>query len=59
MKCPLCQLETRITNFRNIVTIDDNNTPHLYREYESSCMNEKCENYKKVVDTTRDEQPIG
>lgn len=58
MKCPLCQVELRISKSRNIVEVVDN-VPHLYYEMDMSCMNKNCENYEKVVKTTRDEQPIG
>ena len=58
MKCPLCQVEMRITNSRNIVEIDEG-TPHLYFEMDLSCLNKNCENYEKVVYTQKDEQPIG
>lgn len=58
MKCPLCQLEMRITKSRNIVDIIDN-IPHLYLELDLTCFNKNCENYEKVVETVRDEQPIG
>ena len=58
MKCPLCEIEMRITKTRNIVEIEDN-VPHLYHEVDLSCMNKQCENYDTVVETLRDEQPIG
>ena len=58
MKCPLCQLELRVTRSRNIVEIIDN-VPHLYLEFDLSCLNKNCDNYEKVVETKRDEQPIG
>ncbi len=61
MKCPLCQVEMRITRSRNIVTNDD--TPEqptrLYVEQEIKCMNKNCDNYDKVVETIRSELPIG
>ena len=61
MKCPICQLEMRITRSRNIVTNDD--TPDkptkLYVEQEMSCMNKNCKNYNTVVETIRNEIPIG
>ena len=58
MKCPLCQVEMRISKSRNIVEIIDD-TPHLYLELDLTCYNKNCENYEKVVDTRRDELPIG
>ena len=58
MKCPLCQLEMRITKTRNIVEIVED-VPHLYFESEFSCFTKGCENYEKVVETVRDERPIG
>ena len=58
MKCPLCVIEMRITKSRNIVEMDGD-TPHLFHEVDLSCMNKQCENYDKVVETLRDELPIG
>ena len=58
MKCPLCQLELRISKSRNVVEMVDD-TPHLYYVMDMSCMNEKCDNYEKVVNTIKDEQPLG
>ncbi len=58
MKCPLCELEMRMKRTRNIVEIIDD-TPHLYREMEITCVNDKCQNYEKIVETIREEQPIG
>jgi len=61
MKCPLCQVELRITASRNIVEHDD--TPDeetkLYVEQDLSCLNKNCQNYKKVVQTVRSELEIG
>lgn len=61
MKCPLCNLEMRITRSRNVVENDDTpETPtKLYTEMELSCMNKNCSNYQKVVETVRNEEPIG
>ena len=57
MKCPLCNLEMRITGSRFIVENDD--TPDiptkLFREMDFSCVNQKCANNGKVVETIRDE----
>lgn len=61
MKCPLCQLEMRITRSRNVIENDD--TPdvptRLYYEQEISCLNKNCPNYNKVIETVKNEQPIG
>ena len=61
MKCPLCQVEMRISRSRNIVENDD--TPDtetkLYVEQELVCMNKNCSNYEKAVKTVRNEIPIG
>ena len=61
MKCPLCQLEMRITRSRNVVENDDTpDTPtRLFYEQEMSCLNKNCSNYNKVVETVKNEQPIG
>ena len=60
MKCPLCQVEMRISRSRNIVENDD--TPdiptQLFIEQELSCMNKNCANYEKVVQTVKNELPI-
>lgn len=58
MKCPLCQLEARITKSRNIVEITDD-VPRLFIEMEVSCVNKNCNNFEKVIETVRNEQPIG
>ena len=61
MKCPLCQVEMRIIRSRNVV--ENDNTPDkptkLYVEQDFSCLNKSCKNYEKVVETVRNEQPIG
>lgn len=61
MKCPLCQVELRITQSRNIVENDD--TPdaktRLFVEQDMSCLNINCSNYKQVIETIRTELPIG
>ena len=61
MKCPLCQVELRITRSRNVVEHDDtpDQATKLYVEQELSCMNKNCGNYKTVVHTVKNEQPIG
>ena len=57
MKCPLCKLEMRITASRYVIENDD--TPDvptkLYREIDLSCVNQKCANVGKVVETLKDE----
>ena len=61
MKCPLCQIEMRITRSRNVIENDD--TPEratkLYVEQDLTCLNKNCSNFNTVVDTVRSEQPIG
>lgn len=61
MKCPLCNVEMRITRSRNVVENDD--TPDaptkLFVEQELSCLNKNCQNFQKVVQTSKSEIPIG
>lgn len=61
MKCPLCNVEMRITKFRNI--LENDNTPDaetkLYVEQDLTCLNKECANYEKIVQTVRNEQQIG
>ena len=61
MKCPLCNVEMRITKTRNI--LENDNTPDaetkLYVEQDLSCMNKNCPNYEKIVETSKTEIPIG
>lgn len=61
MKCPLCQVELRITRSRNLLENDD--TPDVptkvFIEQELSCLNKGCSNYETVVETIRHELPIG
>lgn len=61
MKCPLCQVELRITRSRNMVENDDtpNKETKLYVEQELSCLNQNCANYNTVAATIRSELPIG
>ena len=61
MKCPLCDVEMRITKLRNVVENDDTpDTPtKLFVEQDLSCFNKDCANYNKVVDTVRSELPLG
>lgn len=61
MKCPLCQVEMRITKVRNVLENDD--TPDaetkLFVEQELSCMNKQCSNYERVMETVKNEIPVG
>ena len=61
MKCPLCQVEMRISRSRNVIENDD--TPDqetkLYIEQELMCLNKNCSNYEQVVETVKNELPIG
>ena len=61
MKCPLCQVELRITKSRNVVENDDtpNEPTRLFVEQDLSCLNKNCNNYKKVLQTVRSELEIG
>ena len=61
MKCPVCQLELRITRSRNVVENDDrpDSPTKLYVEQEMRCLNKQCRNFDKIVETVRLEQPIG
>lgn len=61
MKCPLCNIEMRITSSKNIVENDD--TPDtetkLFVMQDLTCMNKNCSNFEKVVETVKNELPIG
>ena len=61
MKCPLCDAELRIVKVRNV--LENDNKPDvetkLFIEQDLACKNEKCQTYDKVVQTVRNEQPIG
>ena len=61
MKCPLCQVELRITKSRNVLENDDTlDVPtKLFIEQDLSCMNKQCGNYGNVVETVKNEIPIG
>ena len=61
MKCPLCQVEMRISRSRNVVENDDTpDTPtKLFVEQELVCFNKNCANHGKIVKTIRNEVPIG
>ena len=57
MLCPICQVEMRITNTKNVAEHDD--TPDeetkLFVVQELSCVNRECSNYNKVVETIKNE----
>ena len=53
MKCPLCQVELRITQSRSKEEDDK-----LLVEQDLKCMNKTCPNYDTVVETVETEIPI-
>ena len=61
MKCPLCNVELRITKVRNI--LEDDDTPDketkLFIIQELSCLNKDCPNNGQVVQTVKNEQQLG
>lgn len=57
MKCPLCQVEMRITKSRYVV--EDEDDVRLFIEQDMACVNKDCSNYNTVVETTKTEIPIG
>lgn len=57
MKCPLCQVEMRITKSRYVV--EDEEEVRLFIEQDMTCVNKDCSNYNTVVETTKTEIPIG
>ena len=61
MKCPSCQVGLRITRSRNVVEHDDtpNEETKLFVEQDLSCLNKSCANYNTVVQTIKNEIPIG
>lgn len=61
MTCPLCKIEMRIANSKNVVEHDDtpNEATRLYVVQELKCRNEQCQNFNKLVDTVKIELPIG
>lgn len=61
MKCPLCNIEMRIKKSRNVIENDDTSErpTKLFIEFDMTCGNRNCGNYDKVVETVRNEQPIG
>ena len=61
MKCPLCQVEMRISKSRMVVENDDtpNEETKLYVEQELTCMNKGCANYESVVETYKNPIPVG
>lgn len=48
MKCPICQVELRITQSRE---------EEDYVEQDLTCMNKECPNYKTVVEVERTKNP--
>jgi len=54
MKCPLCNIEARITKTTQHVNMEEQK---LYRYMEFTCYNKKCKNYEKVIDEVREEVP--
>ena len=59
MKCPLCQVEMRITRSRNVIEFDEEQKPKLFIEQDLTCLTKTCPNYDKVVTTVKNEQPLG
>ena len=61
MKCPKCQVELRIFRSRNVIENDDTpDTPtKLFKEIELTCLNKDCENFESIVQTVKNELPIG
>ena len=61
MKCPLCNVEMRITKSHMVVENDDTpETPtKLFVEQDLTCLNKNCSNYEQTVQTVRNELPIG
>lgn len=61
MKCPVCQVELRIT--RSVNKLENDDTPDkptkLFVVQELSCVNKNCERYNTVVETTKNEIPVG
>ena len=61
MKCPLCRLEMRIT--KNLHRVENDDSPNeetkLYIIQELTCLNKNCDNYNKVVETSKNELPLG
>ncbi len=61
MECPICKVEMAIIKSRNVV--ENDNTPDLptklFVEMDLSCRNRNCENFGKVVETIKEEEPIG
>ena len=51
MKCPLCNVEARIT--KTCTTVEGDESPNtetkVYTIQEISCMNKNCSNYEKVI----------
>lgn len=61
MKCPVCQVELRIIRSRNVV--ENDTTPDkptkLFMEHDLTCLNKDCTNYEQIVETVKNELPIG
>jgi len=58
MKCPLCQVDMIISKVRYVIDTSEEE-PKLFLEQDMSCRNKQCTNYEKVVETVRDELPVG
>lgn len=61
MKCPVCDTELRITKVRHVLENDDSpeKETKLYVEQELSCVNKGCTNFSKVVETVKNQIPLG
>lgn len=61
MKCPVCDAELRITKVRHVLEGDDapDKETKLFIEQELSCVNKGCTNFSQIVETVRNEIPIG
>lgn len=60
MKCPLCNLEGRITATRYIIENDNNDKPtELFYEMDIKCNTKTCDNYDKVFTTVKTPVKIG
>ena len=61
MKCPLCQVEMRISRSKHVLENDD--TPdvqtRLFVEQTLTCLNKQCTNFETEVDKVRNEIPLG
>ena len=61
MKCPVCQVELRITNTHLEVENDDtpNEQTRVFLYQDLTCKNRMCTNYDTVVDVAKSEMQIG